>query len=280
MRKDHRSQVAVLALVLAGNLLAVTFQTRAGRVFPLPDAVASIFSGAQSAFSSATRAGSGLLGSLRDANAVRMERDDLRDQVARLEWELTIHRGLIHRARGFTVLDVEAFDLGEALPAEVVGLAASPLEAVVSVNRGSVHGVGSGAPVMTATGLVGRVVAVSSTASQVQLLSGGTMAVAAITAEGRVQGLVRGVREAETERLLLRMDYVSVGQRVRTGEEVISSGLDGMYPKGLLLGRIARVREGAGMVLDLFLEPAADFRRLERVFLLPPVMASAPSGGR
>ena len=275
MREDRRSQVAVLVVILAANLLVVTFQTRVGRILPLPDAIASVFSGAQSAFASLHRAGAGLAGSLRDSNQVRRERDALRDRIARLEWELTVQRGLVHRARGFTLLDAEAFDLGEPVPAEVVGRAASPLAPVASVNRGLRHGVGKGAPVLTANGLAGRVLSVTGGTSQVELLSGGTMAVAAITAEGRIHGLVQGVRDPETMRILLHMDYVSVGQRVRIGEEVISSGLDGLYPKGLMLGRIIRVSEGSGMLLDIFLEPAADLELLERVFLLPPVAGVA-----
>ena len=60
-----------------------------------------------------------------------------------------------------------------------------------------------------------------------------------------------------------------VGQAIAIGEEVISSGLDQLYPKGLLVGRVAAVHEGAGLLLAIAVEPAVDFNTLERVFVLP-----------
>lgn len=273
----QRRHLAALALVLTANFLGLTFHVRTGsHNSVVRDGLMTVLAGGQDAVTGAARGVWSLGGAVSDARGVRDERDQLARRVARLEWELTVERGMRARARGFTEFDAESFGVGEPVPAEVIGFAASPLDRSITVNRGRIHGVRADSPVMSASGLLGRLVAAAPNAGQVELLLAPTAAAAALTAESRVPGIVRAARFSEDEGDALRLDYVPVGQNVVVGEEVISSGLDGMYPKGLPIGRVVRVRRGAGMLLDILVEPAADFDSLERVFLLDPVEAPFP----
>jgi rod shape-determining protein MreC len=256
-----------LGIVLAANFLGLTFQVRSGISFPIREGLAAVFGGGQTFVVDTTRAVASWAATVRDAQEMRTVTDRLRERVARLEWELTVQRGMLERARGFTSLDAEAMDLGEPVSGEVVGISASPLDRTVTVNRGSRHGIEPDAPVMATDGLVGRVVAVGPTVSQVELLSSSTAAVAVITSESRTRGVVRAANEGETSVYLLH--FVPVGQQIAAGEEVISSGLDRLFPKGLLVGRVSAVHEGAGLLLEVVIEPAVDFGTLERVFVLP-----------
>ena len=260
----------LLAAVLAANFLGLTFQVRTGIGIPLRDALVGAFAGGQDLLGGAARSAFSFVGAARDAGRVRADREALAERVARLEWELTIHRGLLERARGFTVLDKAVFAVDEPVPAEIIGAGASLLDRTVTVNRGARHGIARNAVVMAATGLVGRVVSVGPTASQVELLTGSTAAVAALGAESRVRGIVRGGEEREEGETRLRFDYVPVGRTVAVGELVISSGLDGIFPKGLVVGRVIRVLRGTGMLLNIGVAPAVDFDSVERVFLLAP----------
>lgn len=273
----QRRHLAALALVLTANFLGLTFHVRTGsHNSAVRDGLMTVLAGGQDAVTGAARGVWSLGGAVSDARRVRDERDEFARRVARLEWELTVERGMRARARGFTRFDAEAFGVGEPVAAEVIGFAASPLDRSITVNRGRLHGVRADSPVMSDSGLLGRLVAAAPNAGQVELLLAPTAAAAALTAESRVRGIVRAARFSEDEGDTLRLDYVPVGQNVVVGEEVISSGLDGMYPKGLPIGRVARVRRGAGMLLDIVVEPAADFDSLERVFLLDPVEAPFP----
>lgn len=267
---SRKFQNASLAIVLSLNFLGLTFQVRSGLGIPVRDGLVAAFSGGQNVLTGLGRAGWSWVRTVREAGRMRSDRDALAERVARLEWELTVHRGLLERARGFTAFDAEAFALGEPVPAEIIGASASPLDRTVTVNRGARHGIARDAAVMAADGLVGRVVAVGPTASQVELLPASTAAVAALTSASRTRGIVRAGRQDRDE-VLLQLDYVPVGQRVEVGEQVISSGLDGIFPKGLPVGRVVRVVRGTGMLLAIGVEPAVDFDTLERVFLVPPL---------
>ena len=263
-----RGHGILLGIVLAANFLGLTFQVRSGISFPIRDGLAAVFGGGQSLVSGSARAVSSWLETVGEAQEMRLARDELRDRVARLEWELTVQRGMLERARGFTSLDAAAMDLGEPVSGEIVGVSASPLDRTLTVNRGSRHGVARDAPVMAASGLVGRVVTVGPGVSQVELLSSSTAAVAVITSASRTRGMVRAA-DGEGGAGGYQLHFVPVGQQVAIGEEVISSGLDRLYPKGLLVGRVSAVHEGAGLLLEIAVEPAVDFDTLERVFVLP-----------
>lgn len=269
-----RGHGLILGVVLAANFLGLTFQVRTGIDFPVRDVVAAVFGGGQSLVVNSARAVSSWTKTVREADEVRVSRDVLRERIARLEWELTVQRGMLERARGLTPLDVETMDLGEPVAGEVVGVSASLLDRTVTLNRGSRHGVERDAPVMAASGLVGRIVAVSPTVSQIELLSSSTAAVAVITSSSRTRGVVRAADDGEASGY--RLHFVPVGQEIAIGEKVISSGLDGLFPKGLLVGRVSRLREGAGLLLEITVEPAVNFNTLERVFVLEPRRHFAP----
>ena len=263
-----RGHGILLGIVLAANFLGLTFQVRSGIGVPIRDGLAAVFGGGQNLVLGSARAVSSWAETMGEAHEMRLARDELRHRVARLEWELTVHRGMLERARGFTSLDAAAMDLGEPVSGEIVGVSASPLDRTVTVNRGSRHGIERDAPVMAASGLAGRIVAVGPGVSQVELLSASTAAVAVITSSSRTRGVVRAAAgEARARGYLLR--FVPVGQQIVVGEEVISSGLDRLYPKGLVVGRVSAVHEGAGLLLEIAVEPAVDFDTLERVFMLP-----------
>lgn len=266
--RGKRGHGILLGIVLAANFLGLTFQVRTEMGVPVREGLAAVFGDGQSLVVGSTRAVFSWAESLSDAHEMRVDRNELRDRVARLEWELTVQRGMLERTRGFTSLDAAAMDLGEPVSGEVVGISASPLDRTVTVNRGSRHGLERNSPVMAASGLVGRITTVGPGVSQVELLSSSTAAVAVITSSGRTRGVVRSAA-GEEGASGYRLHFVPVGQEIAIGEEVISSGLDRLFPKGLLVGRVSAVHEGAGLLLEIAVEPAVDFDTLERIFVLP-----------
>ncbi len=273
-----RRDFLLLLLALAANLVAVTVQVRRQGSVPVLEAAAHAGAVGQDLIRSTGQGARSLLGGFHDVRALARENDDLRHRLARLEWEVTLQRGLAHRARGFTEFDAAAFALGEPVPAEVTGYSTSPVEGRLAVNRGARHGVTVGGAVMSSSGLVGRIVSVARLASTLEPLTHAAAAVAVVTSERRVHGLARNGGEGGAGTEVLRMDYVPAGRDVVVGEEVITSSLDGFYPKGLVVGTVSAVRETGGMLLDIHIDVAVDFSALERVFILPfrPTDAPAP----
>ncbi|HEX2254798.1 MAG TPA: rod shape-determining protein MreC [Thermoanaerobaculia bacterium] len=118
-------------------------------------------------------------------------------------------------------------------------------------------------PVVSDRGLVGRVIEVVPGYAKVQLVTDRSAGVGAMIQRTRRQGLVRSGPDG------LTVDFVPQQADVQPGDRVVTSGIDGIYPRGLPLGRIASVdKSGGSLFLDIRVEPAVDFGFLDQVYLL------------
>jgi rod shape-determining protein MreC len=112
-------------------------------------------------------------------------------------------------------------------------------------------------------------------AAKVQLLIDRNAAAGALVERTRAQGVVIGIGADE-----LRMDYVSGSAEVKAGDVVVTSGIDGIYPKGFVIGQIQSVKRGAGEYSSIVIRPAVDFSALEAVLIVvtprPTAQAGAP----
>ena len=104
-------------------------------------------------------------------------------------------------------------------------------------------------------------------ASKLQLLIDRNAAAGAIVERSRAQGVVVGTGTDQ-----LRLDYVSGTADVQVGDRVVTSGIDGIYPKGFVIGQIESIQRGAGAFSAIVVRPAVDFSGLESVLvvLTPP----------
>ncbi|MCC6953479.1 MAG: rod shape-determining protein MreC, partial [Deltaproteobacteria bacterium] len=148
--------------------------------------------------------------------------------------------------------------------ARVIGRDPSNWAHTVTIDRGSHDGLRIGLPVVDGNAVVGQIVAVSRSSSQVLLLSDNSSAIDAIVQKSRAQGTVEG---ALGKKLYLR--NVLREQEVLPGDRVIASGLDGVFPKGTLIGVVTRVDPAPnGVFQNVELEPSTDLVRLESVLVL------------
>jgi rod shape-determining protein MreC len=255
----------VFFLVLAGHGLLLSSQVTTDRGHSALQAVILVI------FSPLQRGGEFVMNGVRstwtryvDLRSVRDENQELREKVARLEQALWMEREVIASYDRLS----QVVELAERLPfqstvAEVVGLDATAWFRTITVNRGLEHGVELNAPVIAQGGVVGRIIAVGAHVAQVQLLSDRDCSVGALLVRGRSRGIVSGVGEAQ-----LQMKYVSNLEDVTVGDLVVTSGIDGMYPKGIAIGRVAAVKDGPRLFKIITVEPAARLDRLEEVFIL------------
>ncbi len=198
-----------------------------------------------------------LVGAREEAERLRREVADLRRELASVEEVFQENRRL---------RELLEFRSGSALPlvaARVVGRSATPWRHTVVIDKGRAQGVALDAPVLTPAGVVGRVYQVSDAASRVILITDPNSAVDALVQRTRAQVVVEG-NLGDRCRVL----YLPRGERVEVGDRIVTSGMGGVFPKGLFLGKVARVERRPGEVFQrVELEPGADLRRLEEVLV-------------
>jgi rod shape-determining protein MreC len=151
---------------------------------------------------------------------------------------------------------------------------ANPGMLTVTIDRGSSDGVHENMAVIAPTGVVGRIIGpVAAHAARVQLIIDHNAAAAAVTERTRAGGMVVG-QDGDPP---LRMELVSNQADVKTGDLVVTSGADGIYPKGFNIGRIEISERGKELYRSITVRPLADFRGLEEVLiLLRPARAASP----
>ena len=157
----------------------------------------------------------------------------------------------------------------ETLVAGVVSRDGVPWFRTLTIDRGTADGVALNSPVVSPTGVVGRVIAVGPHAARVQVLLDRDSAAGVLIERSRVSGVVSGqVVQPETGTGDLLLKYVSTRADVEVDDVVITSGFDRIYPKGLMVGRVRYVGEDAGLLKEIRVEPSARFERLEEVLVV------------
>ena len=191
--------------------------------------------------------------------------DELRSRLVLLEEEnLQLREALVASGRLERIAEIRADFEVPMLSSELVGVDPSPWFRSVLVDRGQTHGVRSGMPVISELGLVGLVTATSSRAAKAMLVLDRQSAIDGIVQRSRSRGIVRGRGTDQ-----LDFEFVVRGSDVRIGDVVISSGLGGVYPKGIRIGEVSSVSDpGSKLLQTAKLVPAVDFGRLEQVFVM------------
>jgi rod shape-determining protein MreC len=164
------------------------------------------------------------------------------------------------------------------LPAQLVGRDVSPWFRSVLLDRGRSHGVRSGMPVVSEEGLVGLVTGTSRAAAKSMLLLDRQTAIDGTVQRSRSRGIVRGRGDDD-----LAFEFVVRDADVQVGDLVITSGLDGVYPKGLRVGVVTELADpGSRLIQTATLRSAVDFGRLEQAFVMlrrGPAMELLYGGG-
>jgi rod shape-determining protein MreC len=197
--------------------------------------------------------------------AVREENERMHARLAELEEEnLQMREALVASGRLARIAEMRQHYEIPMLPGELVGGDVSPWFRSVLIDRGREQGVRAGMPVISEQGLVGLVTAASSRASKAMLLLDRQTAVDGTVQRSRSRGIARG-RGGNG----LEFEFVAREADVQVGDVVITSGLDGVYPKGLRIGEVIAVSAAdAGLMRTATLAPAVDFGRLEQVFVM------------
>lgn len=195
---------------------------------------------------------------------VRAENRNLKQQIERMSLEQVRMSQDADQARRLQALLAfkEQF-ISRTMAAQVIGSSGSELSRSVYIDKGESDGIKPDMAVITAEGIVGKVLRVYRSTSQVLLIDDQTSGVGAILDKTRLQGILRGTPAGEAV-----LEKVMSDEAVPAGEMVLTSGGDGIFPKGLLVGRVTKVAQGNELFLNIRVRPAADLSKLEEVLVV------------
>jgi rod shape-determining protein MreC len=194
----------------------------------------------------------------------REENDDLKRRLAAAEIQVQEQRAMADRARSLADL----LELRTQMPlttaaAEIIGGASLAGFRTVTIDKGTRDGLRADMAVVAPAGIVGRVVSPVGRSAKVQLLVDRSAAAGALVERTRAQGVVIGDGE---NRLL--MEYVSEVSDIVVGDVVVSAGIDGIYPKGFVIGSVESVEKNGPAYRRITIRPAVDFSALEDVLVV------------
>jgi rod shape-determining protein MreC len=249
------------------HLILISAQVQSQAGVPVLEGVTfGIFSRIQGGAASVIRGIAGTWTNYVGLKNAQVENEALRKQVAELEVKLQEQRALAGRAAQLeATLKLRDSTSLPTLAAEVIAGNANAGLLTVTVNRGSADGVQADMAVIGPKGVVGRVIGpVARQAARVQLLIDQAAAIGAISERTRAGGLVVGA-EGDPP---LRMELVSNLADIAVGDVVVASGIDGIYPKGFVIGTVEKSERGTGLHRAITVRPAVDFSALEDVLIV------------
>jgi len=201
---------------------------------------------------------------------VRQENRELKAQIEQLRLQqvrLTEDAVQAHRLQ--SLLGFKEQYIAKTVPAQVIGSSGSPQSRSIYIDKGAREGIKTDMPVITADGVVGKVLRVfgsqpmEPSTSQVLLINDQTSGVGAILERSRAQGFVRGTASGE-----VLLENIMSDETVQKGDLVLTSGGDRIFPKGLHLGTVTKVSQGPEIFWKIGIRPSVDLDKLEEVLVI------------
>jgi rod shape-determining protein MreC len=263
LRRNRVFLTSAFGLALAAILVVQTGHTparsdRLGRFF------LEVMAPLQRSAAAVERMVSGSWHGVADLLSARGENVALRARVRLLEQELDrLAEVGLENGRLRALLDFRETLQGDLLTARVVGRDASDVSRTLTIDRGESDGVTRGAAVLAPQGVVGQVFLVSRHAARVLLVSDHNSGIDAFVQRTRARGIVQGTVDAGCA-----LKYVKRTEDVQVGDTLVTSGLDGIFPKGMPIGRVTAIdKRGQGLFQSADVAPRVDFDQLEEVLV-------------
>ncbi len=195
---------------------------------------------------------------LRDYNSLKEELDRLKFELNRTE------EFRLENERLLKLLELNKIDAPEFTAARVIGKEPSNWLGSLIINRGRKHGLEINQPVMTYSGIIGKIIEVTPRSAKVLLISDVNSRVVVLVQRSRVDGILEGIGKG-----VCRLKYLPLESDVQLGDRVVTAGMGGVYPKGLVIGTIESIRvERGGIYKSCIVKPTADFKGLEEVLCI------------
>lgn len=260
----------IVVLVIALLVMGISFATKKDRTVPGDGIVGAVLKPFQVAVSFVGEKFGGMFHFLGDVKELREENLELSHQIDVLQAEnreLKNYRTENQRLRELLSLK-ESGEWGETIGCDIIAKDPGNWFNIFTVDKGVNAGISINDVCVTAKGLVGRVVEVGpNTAKVISIIDAGSSVGAIVT---RTQDIAVADGElALLEEGLCRLNYVTSGANLVNGDTIETSGLGGIYPKGILIGTVTEVKDSvSGMSGYAIIKPAVDFERIREVLII------------
>jgi rod shape-determining protein MreC len=250
--------------VVVGHILLISTQVATRRGVPVLEALTF------GVFAEVQRTTTSGIGSARDVwqnyfalQQTRQENQQLRTEVAQLRVGLQQERALAEQSRTLQkLLDMKMETPLKTTAAYVIAGAASPDFRTATIDKGTSDGLKPDMAVISPAGVVGRIILPTSRAAKIQLLIDRDAAAGAVTERGRAQGVAVGTGTS------LRLDHLPGTADIKVGDRVVTSGIEGIYPKGFEIGQVETIERRGGEFSSVIIRPAVEFSSVEAVLVV------------
>jgi rod shape-determining protein MreC len=272
----HRN-ITILAIVLAVQFFGLAAQIRRpgeqGRATPLIRTwVVTAITPVERFFVHSINDGHDVFTNYFYLRGVRKENADLKDQIEQMRLEqVRLQQDAEQAHRLQALLGFKEQFISQTLAAQVIGTSGSDASRIIYIDKGTRDGVHDNMAVITPDGVVGKIAKAFSSTSQVLLISDQSWGAGGILTQSRLQGIVKGTQAGDVQ-----MAYIMSDNQIKTGEQIITSGGDGIFPKGLPVGTVREVSPGKDLFLNIRVKPAADLNRLEEVLVITKIVEKTP----
>ena len=206
---------------------------------------------------------------LSEDRSIKDENAALKEQVAEMESQLRNYENLRQENERLKELlgVVDSYGEYETLTARVIGKSPGAWFDEFTINAGEQHGVQENMIVYTADGLLGKVVYTSATYSRVISLIHDQSGVSAMVERTRDKGVVKAAQEGENPDDL-QLFYISSNSDVKPGDRIITSGIGGVYPKGIPIAQVTEVSTDSSSEKVVIARSNVDFEHVEEVVVV------------
>jgi len=263
----RRSGFLFLAVML-GHVILISAQVNRKGVPMLEAVTFGVFAEAQRGLSTGVSRVRGAWGRYVWLRGVEAENASLRRELEAVQVQFQERRALADRARTLEeLLALRDRSNLQTVAAAIIASSASPDFRTLTIDKGRNQGLKRDMAVIAPDGVVGRIVVPSPNAAKVQLLIDRNAAAGALIERSRAQGVVQGNGDSR-----LRLDYVAESSDVVAGDVVVTSGIDGIYPKGFTIGQVESVEKNGPAYKRITVKPSVNFSSIEAVLVvLTPV---------
>jgi rod shape-determining protein MreC len=263
---DIRQRVGWLFMtVTVAHLILISAQVQTRRGVPmLEEAIFGTMAEVQRVATGGIGEARGFWQNYLNLREIGQENESLKQRISQLEVALQRERALAGQTRVLQeMLDLKAETPFSTTPAMVIASGASPDFRTMTLDKGSSQGLKTDMAVLAPAGVVGRVILPTPRAAKVQLIIDRNAAAAGLIERSRAQGVVIGTGSDR-----MRLEYVPGTADMKVGDRVVTSGMDGIYPKGFVIGQIESIERSAGEFSNVLIRPAVNLSALETVLVV------------
>jgi rod shape-determining protein MreC len=204
--------------------------------------------------------------------SVRKENDDLRNEIVQMKMrEVRLIEDANQARRLQLLLGFKESYIAKTVPAQVISTTGSEFSRAIYIDKGQKDGIAQDMPVITAEGIVGKVLRAFPTTSLVLLINDPTSGAGVILEKSRLQGILKGSPNGATV-----VHNIMTDEKVEPGDRVLTSGGDRVFPKGLPVGTVMSVGPGQDLFLNIRVKAAAPISRLEEVLVITKMDERTP----